>query len=206
MISKLNSTLVKPYFFEAANELLYGRYSSAIHIMRKIRLLFPYYPFNDDEYIGLQSAYGREIAFLWENELTDTGISIVEEALQFFPRHAGFLTLKAQFLMKQNKISEAELYAQKALALEPYSLRAVQLLRRILFHQGKYHEGYNIWCRLVPQEIFTNSNNLLQDRYYELQIALANFAPEKNTSALALARALARFGWEQEAKIVLATF
>ena len=194
--------LIAPYFFEAANYMIQSQYLSALEYFRTIRVLFPLYKFKSDEKIAFQSALWKELISLYRDNLFKNGVKTATEAIELFPRQPVFYTFKAKFLYSCNHIDQSLRNAKQALKLNPYSLKAVILLRRILLEKNQYKEAFSIWERLVPKEIIYGSENLIRNRYIKLRKAFKNADPDKQKSLIALASTLIQAGWEKEAQIV----
>ncbi|WP_372368678.1 tetratricopeptide repeat protein [Candidatus Uabimicrobium sp. HlEnr_7] len=198
----LDSSLIKPYFFEAANYLLYGQFLSAAKEIHKVKILHPNYEFNNDENLGLLTSYWRELLTLYEKELPESGDLLLDEALKYFPRQNFLLTMKGHFSLEKGAIQTGKLLLEKAIIENPYSLRTVKLYRRFLLQNKQYATAYNIWLRIVPQRLVFHEDNKVRLRYLRLQKAIKSVQENNNESLLELARSLTFVGWEEEAVIV----
>lgn len=197
-----NPLLVHPYFFEAADQLIQGNYTESLQWFQKIRMLFPDYVWSDDENLGLQTAWWRELQKLREENLPQSGLATTNEALQVFPDQPLFLTMKANFLVNLQHFDEAEVILKSVLEENPYYLPAVQCYRRILFRRGDYISAWKVWQRLVPETLLLDKNNQIQDRYQQLKNIILYNKEYTNDTLWKLARATEEFGWEQEALLV----
>ena len=198
----LDSDLVKPHFFEAANFLLYGQYLSAVKIMRKVKFLHPNYNFNNDENLGLLTSYWRELLANYEAKLPLSGDMLATEALEYFPTQNFLLTIKGHFSLEKGQDLVGAEFLEKALEKNPYSLRTVQMYRKYLLQKQQYKQAYVIWERIVPTSLVFHADNKVQDRYQRVKEASHNADKNDHASLLELARALAGAGWEIEASIV----
>ncbi|MEX2667238.1 tetratricopeptide repeat protein [Candidatus Uabimicrobium amorphum] len=198
----LDSSLVKPHFFEAANYLLYGQYLSAIKTIDKVKMLHPDYPFGNDENLGLLTAYWRELLSLYRDKLPQSGDVLAKEALKNFPRQNFLLTIKGHFALEQNEHQSGGEFLEKALQENPYSLRTVQIYRRFLLRKKQYRKAYEIWRRIVPVELIFHKENKVRSRYVRLQNAMESARENDQASLFELAQALTFVGWEEEALIV----
>lgn len=202
LTNRLNADLIKPYFFEAANQLILGDYSQALHMMKRIQILFPTYRFNLDEWGGLYGAFYHETLQLLREDLVHTALPVVEEALRNFATSPTFWGLKAEILMRLHREEEAYGCVRTALRSDPYHLPSVRLCRRLLIKRREYRQAFSLWKRLVPDSIFADEQNPVRARYLELEKTINMAKANVPATLLPLARALARFGWEEEAMLV----
>lgn len=197
-----NPYLVKPYFFEAASEMVQGNYFSSLQWFKKIRILFPSYKWDQDEELGCQSAFWREISSLKRQKLWNSGLALSQEALEFFPKQSLFLTYHAEFLLALNQKKEAEEFLAKSLTYNPYHLSTVQLYRRMLLEKDCYPKAFEIWERIVPKKLLYHDENSLSPIYKSLKDAFQKANTANAESLCSLAKALESVGWEIEARIV----
>ncbi len=197
-----NPYLVKPYFFEAASEMVEGNYSDSLQCFKKIKILFPTYIWNTDEELGWQSAFWREISALKRARLWKKGLSLSQEALEFFPKQGLFLTDHAEFLLALGQKEEAIKYLETSLLYNPYQLNTVQVYRKILLEKDSYQKAFGLWERIIPQEILYHSENTLAPLYQNLKHAFQKARKEDIPSLVFLAEALEKIGWEKEARII----
>ena len=199
---KLAPYLVKTYFFEAAQHMIYEEYQSSLQWLQKVRLLFPAYKWHSTELYGFQSALWRELLNLRRQRLPQSGLILVRQARELFPQQPLFMVYQAEFFLQLGQRHQALPLLQKALELNPYNLRAVQLYRRILFDQGRYRQALQLWLRLVDSRLVFHPDNQIAPRYRRLQQAVMQAKASNPASLNQLALALTRVGWENEALIV----
>ena len=194
--------LVKTYFFEAAQHMIYEEYQSSLQWFQKVRILFPSYKWHPTELYGFQSAFWRELINLCRQRLYQSGLSVARQAEELFPQQPLFMVYHAEFLLQMGQQPQAIPLLKKALAINPYDLRAVQLYRRILFHHRRYRQAFQLWLRIVDPAIVFHPDNQISQRYLRLQQAVTSASAADPASLSQLAMALTQAGWESEALIV----
>ena len=198
----LNPLLVKPYLFEAAQNLIVGDYAGCLDLMRQVQLLFPGYRFTPDELSGYAAALRREILSSFERKLWRNCLKTIDDALTIFPNHPYFGVWKARVFWATGRRDEAAPLIEKSWRQDPYRLLTVQLYRRLLLHRSQYQQAFAIWKQLVPDDILYHPENLVRSRYLRLAQA-ATVATQNAPATLAeLARAMVGVGWAEEAYIV----
>lgn len=197
--------LVQPYFFEAADQLIHGDYLAANEYFEQVRFLFPEHVWTEDEKLGLQTAWWRELLRLKQANLPQSGLEASQQALKVCDQQPLFLVAQADFMMRLRQFDQAELVIKDVVEQNPYYLPAVQCYRRLLFRRKEYRYAWDIWQRIVPESLVITDNNQIKDRYQTLKNAILQADCKKEETLWKLATALEQFGWEQEALLVYQT-
>lgn len=154
-------------------------------------------------YLAYRGALGR----MRTRREVEPGFPLAREAVELYPDAAVFRDHLGYFAELSGDLELAERCYREALARDPFAMKPMQSLRRLMFKAGRHAEALVAWRRIVPLDLLRRPDNQAGPVFARFEAAVARAPAAEGASAADLRElmsAAAGAGFLEEALAVAA--